>query len=449
MKKFAIAFFFLAAALALAQGTLTGSGSLTGSGTLQSFPGGGGGGSGDDAYCGPGDVSSFGTFDGPAALPQSCIYTNPSASPSPGTIHTIVTATDLTNCTTHNGASCPGGAVVCGDILQLQAGNSFSGNFTLPALTCPLTAWVTIETSGVASLPPYGTRVNPSYAGVASQVGRPAFVCPGGPCANVNVMAQIITPNSSQAITYPNNLQAFRFIGIELTRTPGTGFVNSLADLFLPSGVNHVIWDRSWLHGSDGDETKRFASLDRSSFFAVVDSWTGQFQCVAVFGACSDSHVVGGGINSNSADTDHAWKIVNNFLEASGEKVELGGGPGTITPADLEVRLNHFFTPLTWNRLDPSYNGGLVVGAHPAEPVIVKNHFETKNSNRVLVEGNYMQNLWSGFSQPGPAILLTPKSGTPGSQCPLCLVTNTTVRFNWIQTALEFGEFANVPNDSG
>ena len=339
--------------------------------------------------------------------------------------------------------------MVCGDIIQLQAGSTYTGHFTMPVLTCPLTTWVTVETSGIASIPAYGTRINPSYAGVASLTGRPAFVCPGGPCANVNVMAKIITPNTNPPIVYPNNMQGFRFIGLEITRTSGTGFVNSLADVVIPSGVNHVIWDRCWVHGDDLDETKEFANFDRASFFALVNSYASQFQCVSDFGACTDAHVSGGGDNSNSADTDHAWKVVNNFLESSGEKILLGGGPGNTTPADIEIRLNHPFTPLTWDPLDPSYNGGVVIGAHPAKPVIVKNHYEMKNANRVLMEGNYLENVWSGFDENGPAIVLTPKTQSPGNLCPLCFVTNVTVRLNWIKTALEFGEMANVQSDAG
>ena len=40
------------------------------------------------------------------------------------------------------------------------------------------------------------------------------------------------------------------------------------------------------------------------------------------------------------------FKIVNNFLEASGENILLGGGAATVTPADIEIRHNHMFRGL-------------------------------------------------------------------------------------------------------
>src|SRR5947209_7776304 len=41
---------------------------------------------GDNVYCGPGNVPKFGTVDGPAQLPKTCIYTGMDGTPSPGKV---------------------------------------------------------------------------------------------------------------------------------------------------------------------------------------------------------------------------------------------------------------------------------------------------------------------------------------------------------------------------
>jgi hypothetical protein len=56
---------------------------------------------------------------------------------------------------------------------------------------------------------------------------------------------------------------------------------------------------------------------------------------------------------------------------------------------------------------------------------------ELKNAVRVLVEANLMENSWGGFSQSGFGILLTPKNQATKSThvCPLCQVTDVTIRY--------------------
>src|SRR5580658_8086442 len=51
-----------------------------------------------------------------------------------------------------------------GDTIILTNTAPFSGNFTLPAKTNPNNLWIYIESSGLSSLPPPGTRVSPSDA---------------------------------------------------------------------------------------------------------------------------------------------------------------------------------------------------------------------------------------------------------------------------------------------
>ncbi|MBV9183183.1 MAG: hypothetical protein JO356_17915, partial [Acidobacteria bacterium] len=101
------------------------------------------GGSADNTYCGAGDVANFGSNDGPAQLPQTCFYTATSATPSPGQVTFVPSGSNLQSVLS---------AANCGDVIQLQAGGTFSA-LQVPAKGCDDNHWITIETSGIASLP--------------------------------------------------------------------------------------------------------------------------------------------------------------------------------------------------------------------------------------------------------------------------------------------------------
>src|SRR5438034_531810 len=112
------------------------------------------------------------------------------------------------------------------------------------------------------------------------------------------------------------------------------------------------------------------------------------------------------------------FKIVNNYLEASGENVMFGGdGPSilNLVPADIEVRGNYFFKPLTWKVGDPSYAGVAWT---------VKNLFELKNAQRVLLDGNIFEHNWVGADQHGAAVLFTVRNQTGSS--PWAIVADVT-----------------------
>ncbi|PYV64852.1 MAG: hypothetical protein DMG95_03310, partial [Acidobacteria bacterium] len=136
------------------------------------------------------------------------------------------------------------------------------------------------------------------------------------------------------------------------------------------------------------------------------------------------------------------YRITGNFLEASTENILFGGGNATTTPTDIEIRQNHFFKPMTWMIGQPGFVGGPTGNAF-----MVKNHLELKNASRVLIEGNIFENTWGGFSQAGYSILLTPKNqaGVNGTNlCPICAVTDVTIRFNTISHAGAGISLANV-----
>ena len=68
-----------------------------------------------------------------------------------------------------------------GDIITLQAGATYTGNFTLPAKSG--TNWIVIRTSAPdSSLPPPGTRITPAFASVLPKIVTPNASTGAGSC---------------------------------------------------------------------------------------------------------------------------------------------------------------------------------------------------------------------------------------------------------------------------
>jgi hypothetical protein len=328
----------------------------------------------------------------------------------------------------------------CGQTIQLQAGSTFSGNFTVPAKGCDANHWIIIRTSSPDSaLPAEGQRMTPCYAGVSSLTGRPAYSCSNP----TNVLSKIqMSKGGDGPIQFANGANFYRFLGLEITRETG---VKGNAILMSTQGtVDHIILDRSWLHGNPQDETRDAFSMVGGTYVAVVDSYFNDFHCISGTGTCTDAHVLSGGLGGTQ---DGPYKIQDNFLEASGESVMFGGGPATMTPTDIEVIGNHFWKPWQWM---PGSQG--FVGGPDGHAFIVKNHMELKNAVRVLVEANLMENVWGGFSQTGFGIILSPKNQhtkSGNNVCPICQVTDVTIRYTQISHAGGGMQLATAISGSG
>ncbi len=359
-------------------------------------------------------VVAGGNFDGPAELPRVTVPSALSDTPAPGSVLPVNAGGDLQAAL--NSAH-------CGDTIQLQAGATFSGRFVVPAKNCDNNHWIIVRTSSPDSaLPAEGQRATPCYAGVASLPGRPPYSCSNAK----NVMAKVQMPNPGDGpFQLVSGANYYRFIGLEITRPSGTSGPAVLISIWGVGGTaDHLVLDRSWLHGQVQDETHNAITLDGMTNVAVVDSYFNDFHCISVTGSCTDSHAVSGGNGNNPAGP---FKIQNNFLEASGEAVMFGGGEATLTATDIEILNNHFWKPWQWMKGSPNF-----VGGPNGNPFIVKNHLEIKNAIRVLVEANLMENSWGGFSQTGNGILLTPKNQhthSGSNVCPLCQVTDVTIRY--------------------
>lgn len=257
-----------------------------------------------------------------------------------------------------------------GDVIELEAGAAYVGNFILPAK--PGSGWIHIRSSRYRELPSAGLRVAPPNAGL---------------------MPKIVTPNGMPAITAAEGAHHFRFVGVEVRPADGL-FVSNL--VMLGSGVetdeadlpHHIIFDRSYIRGDPEAGSRRGVALN-GIHLAVIDSYLSDFMDLY-----TDSQAIAGWNGPGP------FRIVNNYLEAAGENVLFGGGDPRIpelVPSDIEIRNNHFFKPLSWKIDDPSYEG---------IPWLVKNLFELKNARRVLVTGNVFEHNWP-HGQNGFGILFT------------------------------------------
>lgn len=272
-----------------------------------------------------------------------------------------------------------------GDIIELQAGTTFTGPFTLPNKTSG-TGWIYVMSSAYTSLPTPCTRVGPSDA-----ANMPKLVVRAGSGGTINTAA---------------NAHHYRFVGIEFTPV-ADNFVYNI--VYIGNGEksagslpNNLVFDRCYIHG-DPTVGSRRGILMNGAAIAVVDSYI------------SDCKEDGADSQALAAySTTGPLKIVNNYLEGAGENVIFGGADPSIPDAvasDIEIRCNHFFKPLSWM----------------SQQWDVKNLLEFKNAQRVLVEGNRFENCWPN-AQSGFALLLTPRNQNGGA--PWSVVQDITIRLN-------------------
>ena len=373
-------------------------------------------------------ISSTG-FDGPAELPRVYIQSAMANTPAPGSTTIVNAGGNLQSALN---------AANCGDTIQLQAGATFTGAFTFPAKNCDENRWIIVRTSADDSLlPAEGSRLTPCYAGVSSLPGRPSFQC----VSVSNVLAKLVlTATNNGPITFAAGANYYRLVGLEITRPVGTGVVTALASIASNGTANNLILDRVWMHGTAQDETTRGFDLNGGTYISVVDSFFTDFHCISVSGSCTDAQAISGGLRNTPGGP---YKIVGNFLESSGKNIIFGGDAATTTPADIQISQNHMFKPLTWMKGQPGYVGGT-----NGNPFSVKNLLELKNAQRVLVEGNIMENSWGGFSQVGFGIVITPKNPGARSPCPVCQVTDLTIRYGTISHVGAGFQIANALSDN-
>jgi hypothetical protein len=265
-----------------------------------------------------------------------------------------------------------------GDVIRLQAGATFTGNFRLPKKSGSgqqgQKDWIVIRTSAAdADLPPPGTRVTP-----AMSVMMPKLISPGG----------------DPVVYTDNGANHYRFIGVEFGVAEGKDIYNIVSfggDQTAPAQTPHdLIIDRCYIHGNGAGNVSRGVMLNCARA-AVIDSYISNCH-----GEGFDTQAICGWNGPGP------FKIVNNYLEGAGENVMFGGAKPSlknVIASDVEFRLNHVYKPLSWKKGHPSYAG---------KPWTIKNLFELKNARRLLIDQNVFENNWAD-AQNGFAILFTPR----------------------------------------
>ena len=271
-----------------------------------------------------------------------------------------------------------------GDVIVLQAGATFTGNFVLKNKGAG-SGWIYIISSALSSLPAEGDRVGPSDA--------------------VN-MPRLQSTNKSNTVRTEAGAHNYRLVGIEITTTYSANDVYyNIVRLY--GGVDNIFFDRCYIHGtSEGNYFDGIAVSDTKRF-AVINSHI------------SDIHVAQGQSESHGMQIIHCdgpCKIENNYIEGAGINLFFGDNFDIPNPAqDVVIRGNHVFKPLSWKNPIPSGpNAGLTWK--------VKNHFELKAAKRLLVEGNIFENCW--YDRQRASLVITPRGGN---------VTDITFRKNIVR----------------
>ncbi|HEX8719528.1 MAG TPA: hypothetical protein VF736_02700 [Pyrinomonadaceae bacterium] len=285
-----------------------------------------------------------------------------------------------------------------GDTVVLEAGASFKGPFTLPNKGAS-PGWITVRTSAPdAKLPGDAERVSPADAPLL-----PKLLAPGG---------------GEAALQTAPGAHHWRLVGLEFRTARADASAYDLVKLGDTSEAqdtseevpHHLVLDRCLVTAFPGQTLKRGVALN-SAETSVVNSYVAGFKS-----AEQDAQAIAGW---NGPGPYH---IVNNYLEASGENLIFGGATPAVAglvPADIEIRRNHFFKPLSWRQGDPSYAG---------TRWSVKNLLELKSARRVVIEGNVFENNWGDVNSGYGAINLTVR-GDSGPQATLedVLFTNNLV----------------------
>ncbi len=269
-----------------------------------------------------------------------------------------------------------------GDTIVLSGGSTYTGHFVLPAKTG--NAMITIRGSESGRLPPENTRVSPESA-----VLMPKIVCSQCP-----------------AISAAPGAHHYRFRGIEVHPAQAR-----YADELIELGVfeknidrqpHDFEFDQVFVHGDPAKGTKRGLALNggrtvvRNSYFSDFKS---DFQ---------DSQAISGWTGTGP------FKIVNNYLEASGENILFGGATPTVTnlvPSNIDVLYNYLRKPLVWKKAWR-----------------VKNIFELKDAQKVTVKYNILENNWEG-AQNGFGVLFTVRTCEAGD-IPWAVVKDVNFSYN-------------------
>jgi hypothetical protein len=274
------------------------------------------------------------------------------------------------------------------DVVLLEAGATFVGNFVLPAR--PGTDPIIVRSAATDSrLPAEMTRVRPAVA---------------------DLLPKLRSPNGEPALRTAPGARGWRLVLIEfLANAGGAGDIVQLGDggstqTQLAQVPADIVIDRCYLHGDPDTGQKRAIALN-SGATVIQNSWISDIKVVG-----QDSQAIAGWNGPGP------FRILNNYLEG-GQGFMLGGAdpaiPGLV-PTDVTFSGNHLTRSTAWR--DERWQ--------------VKNLLELKNARGVWIDGNLFENNWRG-AQAGYAILFTPRN--QDGQSPWAVVEDVHFRYNVVR----------------
>lgn len=277
-----------------------------------------------------------------------------------------------------------------GDILLLEAGATFTGNFVLPVKegTRPILIRSSTEDR---RLPSATSRIGPQDAAL---------------------LPKLTSPNNQPALRTAPGASRWRLLAIEFVGNGAAGDIIALGDgsnaqkdvAALP---DDLVLDRVLVRGDPVKGQKRGIALNsasttiRNSHISDIKAFGQETQAIA-------------GWNGPGP-----YVIENNFLEAAGVNVLFGGADPAIpdlVPSDITFRRNLVTKNVEWR----------------GSRWTVKNLFELKSARRVLIEGNQLENCWNA-AQPGYAVLFTVRN--QGGRAPWSTIEDVIFRNNVVRHA--------------
>ena len=224
-----------------------------------------------------------------------------------------------------------------GDTILLRAGETFVGHFRLPVKNNPSGAYIVIRSDAPdGALPSAGTRLVPAgYPGAnASAATLARLVGRGGQWKTTPVIEAELGAHH------------YRLQFLEIDGLAQEGW-ETIVQLGTSSGEQwhldqvpyEIALDRVYVHGHPAKGQKRCIALNgrnitvENSFVVNCSNFSYDSQAIAGFNGPGP------------------FRIVNNYLEASGENVLFGGADPRINglvPSDIEITRNHFVKPVAW-----------------------------------------------------------------------------------------------------
>ncbi len=265
-----------------------------------------------------------------------------------------------------------------GDIIELQAGASYTGAIVLPYK--PGNEFITIQSSAANRLPE-GKRVEESDA---------------------PVMAKILSSGrAAPAVSTAPRAHHYRFVGIEFAPA-NADIIYNLIDLGsdverLADVPHHLEIDRSYLHPFRAGKVRRGLALN-SADTVIKNSY---FQGFAF--SQEETQAICGWTGTRNV------QIINNKLEGGAENIMFGGADpasADLVPSDIEIRGNWMYKPPEWQG-----------------QVTSKALLEIKNGKRIQVVGNLMEN-----SPEGETMRLTVRNQNGGA--PFSTVEDIVIKNN-------------------